>query len=96
MTKPVISLERIKELLEIAEAAGDDHWVLAYCDKSDQQVVSTDSGLEIATFWHHCVGAIEKLMAARAGYMATFDPPMVRDLLSLARDGIRMQEALEL
>jgi hypothetical protein len=44
-------------------------WGVAYLDKNGQAVVKGEH-IEIATCWHHCVGAIEKEMHANARLIA--------------------------
>ncbi len=44
-------------------------WEVAYYDKNGQAVVKSEH-IEIATCWHHCVGAIEKEMKANARLIA--------------------------
>ena len=44
-------------------------WEVGEPDENDQAIVRSES-IEIATCWHHCVGAIEKEMHANAHLIA--------------------------
>jgi len=44
-------------------------WTVAYRDTNGQAVVKAEH-IEVATCWHHCVGAIEKEMEVNARLIA--------------------------
>lgn len=53
------------ELRGLMAEATPGPWEVTYLDENDQQVIS-GAPHEVATFWHHCVGSIEKEMRANA------------------------------
>jgi len=56
-------------------------WREAYNDENGQAVVSGENS-EIATCWHHCVGALEQQMRANARLIAAA-PDLLRELADL-------------
>jgi hypothetical protein len=56
-------------------------WHVAYKDDNGQVVVKGEH-IEIATCWHHCVGALEKEMYANADLIAAA-PDLLKALKSL-------------
>jgi nicotinate-nucleotide pyrophosphorylase len=58
-------------------------WTVAYYDHNSQAVVK-GKHTEIATCWHHCVGAIEKEMHANARLIAAAPEMLAALRLALA------------
>lgn len=54
-------------------------WFVGELDKNGQVIVR-NADIEIATCWHHCVGAIEKEMHANARIMAA-SPELLKALI---------------
>ena len=55
----------LPELTRLLMEATPGPWTTEYLDKNGQQVIKGEH-TEIATFWHHCVGSLEKQMFANA------------------------------
>jgi len=61
----VLTPEKIEELRGLLAKATPGPWEVDYLDKNGQRVIRQEH-IEIATFWHHSVGSIEKEMEANA------------------------------
>lgn len=61
-------------------------WEVAYLDKHGQAVIRAEH-FEVATCWHHSVGAIEKEMHANAHLIAV--APELLEMLSVSLELLR-------
>ena len=61
----MLTPEKIEELRGLLAKATPGPWEVDYLDKNGQRVIRQEH-IEIATFWHHSVGSIEKEMEANA------------------------------
>lgn len=75
----------IENLRELEAKATPGEWY-AYPDDQHGQAVIGGEHTEVATFWHHSVGSIEKQMRANALLAA--------DSVNLVRQSLREEDAL--
>jgi len=61
----MVDEKTIEELRALLAKATPGPWEVDYLDKNGQRVIRQEH-IEIATFWHHSVGSIEKEMEANA------------------------------
>ena len=79
----MVDEKTIEELRALLAKATPGPWEVDYLDKNGQRVIRQEH-IEIATFWHHCVGSIEKEMEANAALVVAMRNalPALLDLAS--------------
>jgi len=79
----MIDAKTVEELRGLLAKATPGPWEVDYLDKNGQRVIRQEH-IEIATFWHHSVGSIEKEMEANAALIVAMRNALPALLASLA------------